>query len=440
MIEYCEHTLPGGLTLITHVDRTTPMVALNMLYRAGARDESPDRTGFAHLFEHLMFSGTRRFPDYDAEVNGMGGESNAFTNNDFTNYYLTVPADGLELALQLELDRMTGLDVSQRALDVQRQVVTEEYKQRYLNQPYGDVWMLLRGLCYKVHPYRWATIGADIRHVQEATLDDVRAFHARHYRPDNAILAVCGNIDSEQRVLETISTLKAKSEKREAKLDQSEKRKAKSETGSKREAKSEKLETENVRLKAEPEQTGRRELEVCRNVPSDAIYKAYHMGGRLSDDYYVCDLMTDILSNGHSSRLYDHLVRRDGLMSEVNAYITGDVDPGLLVVTGKLAAGVTMERAEAAIDAELAALATDGVSAYELEKVQNHYESTFAFSQYKAADRAYSLCYYRMLGHTGWVNSEPDNYRRVTAEQLRATAGRIFRRENENVMYYLKSE
>lgn len=415
MIEYCEHTLPGGLTLITHVDRTTPMVALNMLYRVGARNESPDRTGFAHLFEHLMFSGTRRFPDYDAEVNGMGGESNAFTNNDFTNYYLTVPADGLELALQLELDRMTGLDVSQRALDVQRQVVTEEYKQRYLNQPYGDVWMLLRGLCYKVHPYRWATIGADIRHVQEATLDDVRAFHARHYRPDNAILAVCGNFDSEQRVLDTISTLKAKSEKREAR-------------------------SENVQLKAEPEQTGRRELEVCRNVPSDAIYKAYHMGGRLSDDYYVCDLMTDILSNGHSSRLYDHLVRRDGLMSEVNAYITSDVDPGLLVVTGKLAAGVTMERAEAAIDAELAALATDSVSAYELEKVQNHYESTFAFSQYKAADRAYSLCYYRMLGHTGWVNSEPDNYRRVTAGQLRATAGRIFRRENENVLYYCKGE
>ncbi|MCR4658909.1 MAG: insulinase family protein [Bacteroidales bacterium] len=410
MIEYSEHILDNGLTVITHTDRTTPLAAVNVLYGVGARNEQPDLTGMAHLLEHLMFSGTPRHPDHDAEVSRMGGEANAFTNNDFTNYYLTVPAAAVEDALDLELDRMTCLDVSERALEVQRQVVTEEYKQRYLGQPYGDVWLLLRKLCYQTHPYRWATIGADIAHVQRATLDQVRSFYTAHYRPDNAVLAVCGNIDAD-RVLALADRFSPAAVP---------------------------VPAATQTLPSEPPQAVRRTLTVHRDVPANAIYKAYHMGPRLSSDYYACDLMTDILASGHSSRLHDRLVRRDGIFSEANAYITADLDPGLLVVTGRLADGVSLERAEQAIDAELAELATTGVTDYELAKVQNRYESTFVFSQYKAADRAYSLCYYNRIGHTDWVNNEPQNYRQITADTMRQTAARLIVPANECVLYYLK--
>ena len=402
MISYLKKTLDNGLKVIVHCDNTTPLVTINMLYQVGARDERENRTGFAHLFEHLMFGGTRRFPDYDLEVDAMGGENNAFTNNDYTNYYLTVPGQFLEQALLLEADRMRGdWDMegdSWKVLDVQKRVVTEEYHQRYLNQPYGDVWMLLRPLCYQVHPYRWCTIGADIRHVQDATLQDVRTFFDRYYRPSNAILAITGNV-AEEKAFTLAERLFG---------------------GIRRPA----FEGRPARPR-EPEQTQARRLEVERHVPNNALYKAWVMCDRWSADYYVYDMISDVLSNGHSSRLYRRLVQEEPLFTEINAYITGEMDPGLFVVSGKLQDGVSVQEAERAIAEEIEKLQRQPIEALELEKVANKFENTFVYSQYKTADRAHNLCYFEMIGAPELVNNEPECYRRVTAADLQRVANRL---------------
>lgn len=403
MIQYKRYILPNGLTLIVHEDHDTPLATINILYNVGARNENPSRTGFAHLFEHLMFGGTEQVPDFDLVVNGMGGESNAFTNNDITNYYQTVPAQHLETALWLEADRMRKLDFSPRSLAVQQSVVTEEYNQRYVNQPYGDVWLLLRPLCYKVHPYRWCTIGMDIRHVQEATLEDVEAFFYRYYRPSNAIMAVAGNVEAEE-VLRLV-------EKHFGDIG------------------GDGLGREVCDLAPEPDMEGPRRMEVERDVPATALYKAYLMGDRLSEEYYVCDMLSDVLSNGKSSRMYNELVKRCGLFSELDAYITGDRDRGLFVVSGKPADGVDVAEAEQAIEEELERIKREPVGDYELQKVKNKYENTFVYGQYKVAERAMSLCYYEWLGHIDWVNDEPELYKKTTADDLMRTASKILDRE-----------
>lgn len=401
MISFKKDILDNGLRVLLHRDDTTPLVTLNLLYCVGSRNERSDRTGFAHLFEHLMFGGTRRYPDYDRVVDELGGESNAFTNNDYTNYYLTLPAQHLRPALLLEADRMRG-DWDIRGdhwdvLDVQQRVVTEEYNQRYINQPYGDAWMLLRPLCYQQHPYRWCTIGADIRHVQEATLQDVREFFDSYYMPSNAILAIAGNIDYEQTlawVRETFGNI-----------------------GTPR------TPSQHARDSFfEPEQTEARQLEVVRNVPSNAIYKAWMMCDRWSADYYVYDMISDVLSNGHSSRMYRRLVLEEQLFTEINAYITGDLDKGLFVVSGRLCDGVSFDRAENAIDNQIAQLRQTPVSGHELEKVANKFENTFVYSQYKTTDRALSLCYYEMINQLDLINDEPLCYRRVTPTDLQRVA------------------
>ncbi len=412
MIDYQKHKLSNGLTVIVNEDRGTPLVTVNTLYGVGARDEDASRTGFAHLFEHLMFGGTERVPDFDAVVTEAGGENNAFTNNDITNYYITLPARNLETALWLESDRMRGIDLSQRALEVQQSVVTEEYNYRYVNRPYGDVWMLLRPLCYKVHPYRWCTIGSDIRHVQEATLEDVRTFFKRYYRPDNAILSVCGNVSADDvfRLAE----------------------KWYGDIGSgKRKAESEK------RI-AEPEQREARELRVERDVPSDALYMAYPMCSRVDDDFRAADLVSDILSNGRSSRLYNALVKDRQLFTEIDAYITGDADPGLFVVSGRLTSGTDFGTARRAVEDELCRLVAEPPSPHELEKVVNRFENTFFVNNYKSADRAMSLCQNEWLGHIEWVNDEPALYRTVTVEDVRRVAAGMFRPEHQSVLFYAK--
>lgn len=398
MISYTKTTLANGLRVIVHRDGTTPLVTVNLLYMVGARNERSDRTGFAHLFEHLMFGGTRRHPDYDREVDAMGGESNAFTNNDYTNYYITVPSQFLGAALMLEADRMRGeWDVENdgwKVLEVQKRVVTEEYNQRYINRPYGDTWMLLRPLCYREHPYRWCTIGADIKHVQEATLEDVRDFFDRHYRPANAILTIAGNVDENAALAlaeQAFGTITPAA-------------------------------VDKPPLPQEPKQTAPRRLEVCRNVPNSAIYKAWRMCDRQSPDYHAYDMASDILSNGNSSRLYRRLVQEDGLFSEINAYITGDLDPGLFVVSGKLNDGVAVEQGEAAIADEIERLREQPADSLEIEKVANKFENTFVYSQYKSSDRALSLCYYEMLGDTDLANTEPEHYRRITATDLTRVA------------------
>jgi len=402
MISFSKKTLDNGLRVIIHRDSSTPLVTINILYQVGARNEREDRTGFAHLFEHLMFGGTRRYPDYDLEVDAMGGENNAFTNNDYTNYYLTVPAQHLEQALRLEADRMLGdwdiVNDTWKVLDVQKRVVTEEYHQRYLNQPYGDVWMLLRPLCYKVHPYRWCTIGADIRHVQEATLQDVRDFFDRYYHPSNAILAIAGNVE-EDKTLALVEQIFGKI-RRPAPMAK-------------------------AILPQEPMQTQARRMEVERDVPNNAIYKAWMMCDRWSPDYYTYDMVSDVLSNGHSSRMYRRLVQEEGLFSEIDAYLTGELDPGLFVVSGKMQEGVTSERAERAIDEEIAKLQVQPISEKELEKVANKFENTFVYSQYKTADRAHNLCYFEMIGALELVNTEPECYRHVGTADLQRVAQRL---------------
>ena len=402
MISYTKKTLHNGLRLLVHHDSTTPLVTVNLLYMVGSRNEREDRTGFAHLFEHLMFGGTKRYPDFDQIVDEMGGESNAFTNNDYTNYYLTVPAQYLPQALELEADRMRGdWDIENdhwKVLDVQKRVVTEEYNQRYMNQPYGDTWMLLRPLCYKRHPYRWCTIGADIKHVQDATLQDVHNFFERYYQPRNAILAIAGNIDIE----ETIALV----EKNFDDIQSSQN-------------------SIPPIFPTEEEQTEPRRLEVTREVPNDALYMAWLMCDRFSPDYYVYDMISDVLSNGHSSRLYRRLVQEEGLFTEINAYITGDIGSGLFIISGKLREGTNIDLAEQEINEELAKLQQQLIDTHELEKVVNKFENTFVYSQYKCADRALSLCYYEQLGMPDLVNTEPDHYRQVTPDDLQRVAQKL---------------
>ena len=418
MVAYEKHRLDNGLTVLTHEAWDTPLATVDILYGVGSRDEDPRRTGFAHLFEHLMFGGTPRVPDFDAVVSAVGGDNNAFTTSDYTNYYITVPAEALATALMLEADRMAHLDISRHALEVQQHVVTEEYHQRYMNQPYGDVWMLLRPLCYTTHPYRWPTIGADIRHVSEATLDDVRAFHSRHYRPGNAVLAVAAPL----RHAEMLRLVQQAWDDNADGLQGQES--VESRAG----------------YPAEPEQQTARFLEVRREVPAPMVYLAYPMCARHNPLFRACDLITDLLSNGDSSRLHRRLVVEQGLLTEAEAAVTGEADPGLLVLSGKLRDGVSPDEAAEALRHEAHTLAEQGVGDYELRKVKNKYENTFVLSQYKAADRALALCHYTWLGDTGLVNREPEEYQRVTPETVQEAAAEVFRTNKENCLYYLKDE
>ncbi len=418
MISYQKHQLPNGLQVLLHNDSSTPLVSVNLLYNVGSRDEDASRTGFAHLFEHLMFGGTPNIPDYDMVVNGMGGESNAFTNNDYTNYYLTVPAQFLEQALMLEADRMRQLDFSQHSLEVQQQVVTEEYHQRYENQPYGDTMMLLRPLCYKAHPYRWCTIGSTIKHVQEATIDDVKHFFDTFYHPANCILAIGGNIDYTE-AMALVDRHFGDIPAHDTRLSYPDRPMAFAR-----------------QYPEEAAQTEQRRLEVVRHVPNDAIYMAFPMCDRSQHDFFVYDLLSDVLSNGRSSRMYQHLVNEQAMFSELNAFISGEAGPGLFMVSGKLCDGITLPQAEEAIWNELRQLCDNLVEERELQKVINKFENTFVYSQYKVMDRAMSLCHYTWLGNTDWVNEEPLAYKNITAHDLQRVAQHCFREENSCILYY----
>ncbi len=410
MIEFQKYTLENGLKVIVHTDTSTPMVAVNVIYNVGARDENPEKTGFAHLFEHLMFGGSKNIPDYDTPLQKVGGENNAFTSNDITNYYLTVPAANIETGFWLESDRMLELDFSEKSLEVQRNVVVEEFKQRYLNQPYGDVYPLMNSLAYKIHPYSWPTIGKDISHIQNATLDDVKEFFYKHYAPNNAVLVVSGNIDAEEAL-----RLAEKWFGDIPRRDVPEKN-----------------------IPAEPVQTEFRSLTVERDVPYDAIYLSFHMDRKLGDDYYATDLLSDILSSGNSSRLYRKLIVEEGLFSELDAYISGDVDPGLFSVAGKLIEGVTMEQAENAIWDELRKMKEALVDAVELQKVINKVEANLIYSEIGYLNKAMALAAFELLGDASLINTQGDNYRKVTPEKLRDVANSLFTRENCSTLYYKK--
>ncbi|MES2418577.1 MAG: pitrilysin family protein [Bacteroidota bacterium] len=409
MIEFNRFTLANGLKVIVHEDVTTPMAVLNILYDVGARDEEPNKTGFAHLFEHLMFGGSINIPSYDEPLQRVGGENNAFTSNDITNYYITLPAVNLETAFWLESDRMLSLAFSEKSLDTQRNVVMEEFKQRYLNQPYGDVWLKLRPLAYQTHPYQWATIGQDLAQIENARMEDVKAFFKKHYNPQNAIMVVGGNVKTaEVKVLaeKWFGTIPA---------------------GNKYER----------NLPQEPVQTSPRTEVVTANVPLDAIYMAFKMPDRNDPNYQVYDLLSDVLSQGQSSRLYNSLLKEQQLFSDINAYMTSSLDAGLFIIEGKLVTGVTKEVAEAAIWVELQKISAYPISEDELIKVKNKSESIMAFSEMNLLDKAMNLAYYELLGDANLLNAEIDKYLAITTTQIKEAALTTFVKEKSSTLYYL---
>lgn len=408
MIHFEKFTLGNGLKVIVHEDANTPMVAVNILYDVGARDEDPSRTGLAHLFEHLMFGGSVHIPDYDTPLQQAGGENNAYTTNDFTNYYLELPKENLETAFWLESDRMLSLAFSPQSLEVQQKVVVEEFNEHYLAKPYGDAWHNFRKLAYKVHPYRWMTIGDKTAHIEEAGLDDVRAFFHKHYCPSNAILCVAGNT--------SVAEVKALAEKYFAPIPAGEKYER--------------------NLPAEPRQTEARVQELEGDVPVGALYKAWHIPGRMDTGYYVADLLTEILGSGQSSRLFQELVKQKPVFSAINCYHTGSLDPGLLVIEGKVHPDYTLEAAALAVEAVCRRLIDDGLQSGELEKVKNKVESMIVFEDMNLISRANNLAYYELLGDAGKMNTELQYYQEITEAELLAFASETFRKENSNTLLY----
>ncbi len=412
MISYDQFRLDNGLKVFVHEDATTPLVAVNILYNVGSRDEDPGRTGFAHLFEHLMFGGSKNIPSYDEPLQRVGGENNAFTSPDITNYYITLPAANIETAFWLESDRMLSLSFDPQVLDVQQKVVIEEFKQRYLNQPYGDVWLKLRPLAYQQHPYRWATIGKDIGHIENATLNDVRDFFFRYYVPNNAVLVVAGNVTTEQ-----VKTLCARWF-------------APIPAGA-----------PYVRqLSPEPRQTAARKLEAEASVPLNALYKTWHMPGRFDPGYQTADLLGDMMGRSKSSRLYQQLLRNNPLFSNVGAYITSSLDPGLLVVQGTLNEGVSLEEADAAVEAIVQDFVDNAVPEEELAKVKNQAEATLAFSEVELLNRAMNLAYAANAGNPDLVNEEAANIQAVTSADVQTMARQVLRKDNCSTLYYRRTE
>lgn len=408
MINVTRHTLPNGLRVLHHYDCNTRMTALNVLYDVGSKDDWSHRTGFAHLFEHLMFGGSVNIPDFDSPLQLTGGENNAWTSNDVTNYYTIAPTHNIETAFWLESDRMLQLAFTPQSLEVQRHVVIEEFKQRNLNQPYGDIYQLIRPLAYTTHPYRWPVIGRSIEEIEAATLDEVKEFFYAHYAPNNAILCVAGSISWDE-------TLRL-CEKWFAPIPRRE------------------IAPRN--LPAEPKQTAPRRLSVERDVPLDAIVKVYHMCDRRNAQYHACDLLSDVLGTGASSRLYKELVQEQQLFNSIDASISGEIECGLLIINGKLNKGVSIEEGEAAINREIAKLQQEGVTEREINKVINRFESEHLVSNLNYTDKAANLAYHELIGRAEDINTEVDKYKALTPQDIQNAAREILQEDNCSTLYY----
>ncbi len=408
MIQYSEFTLSNGLHVIHHEDNSTQLCALNVLYKVGSRNENPSHTGFAHLFEHLMFGGSINIEEFDTELQKAGGESNAFTSNDITNYYITLPANNIETGFWLESDRMLSLNFNQKSLDVQKGVVIEEFKERYLNQPYGDLWLKILPLVYKVHPYNWPTIGKSIEHIEKTKLQDVKSFFENFYAASNAILVVAGNIS----LSETQRLCSKWFEPIPSRIS-------------------------NIpSYPQEPPQKEKRHLNVEADVPVDLLLKGYRMGGRLDSDYFACDLLSDVLGSGRSSRLFNALVKENSIFSEIDTYISGDTDSGLFLIEGKLQKGISFKEAENALDIEIKGLITNGIAENELTKVINKTETNILFGDVNILNRAMKLAFAKFLGDTELVNTEIESYQKVTAREMQETAKAMFIESNCSTIYY----
>jgi zinc protease len=412
MVHFTRHVLPNGLRVLIHEDPTTPLVAVNLTYDVGSRDESPEKTGFAHLFEHLMFAGSKHVKDFDEPIQNAGGENNAFTTNDYTTFYAILPAENIETVFWLESDRMLSLNINKKSLGVQRKVVVEEFKETCLNEPYGDSWHHLSELMFQKHPYRWPVIGLVPAHIEEASLTDVRTFYKTFYTPQNAVLSVAGKVDSKEVV--------ALAEKWFANIPPGEKR---------------------VReLPKEPAQTAPRRKELRAAVPVPAIFVAFRAPARLDPDFYPIDLLSDILAQGHSSRLYRRLLKDKRYFSQIDAYVTANTDPGLLVIEGRPAEGISMEMAEAAIWEELELLKSTAVEARELQKIKHRFESTIIFSEMNAMNKAQNLAFYEILDRAELMNEEVETYYRVSAADMQRCANVLFQAKNSATLIYLPEQ
>ncbi|MFT5618442.1 MAG: zinc protease [Arenicella sp.] len=408
MIKYEKFTLDNGLQVVVHEDDTVATVAVNILYNVGSKDEEEEKTGFAHLFEHLMFGGSKNIPNYDSPLQRVGGQNNAFTSPDITNYYVTLPTENIETAFWLESDRMMSLSFDPEVLEVQRKVVIEEFKQRYLDQPYGDVWLKLRPLAYKVHPYKWATIGKNIQHIEDVTMEDVKAFFKKFYNPSNAIMVVAGNIKTKE--------VQVLVEKWFAEIP--------------------KGEPYHRNLPEEPKQTEARFLEMEADVPVDILYKVYHTVDKVCPKMSATDLLSDILGRGKTSRLYSKLVRENQIFNSLDAYITGSIENGLLIIAGKPSKGVSLEKANEALEIELEAFKNELIEEEELEKVKNQAESTLAFSEIEILNRAMALAFATLLGDTEMVNQESEKIQAVTAKEIQEIAKEVLAKENSSTLFY----
>jgi predicted Zn-dependent peptidase len=409
MIHFERFTLDNGLRVVVHQDTSTPMVVMNIMYNVGARDEDPSRTGFAHLFEHLMFGGSVNIASYDEPLQMAGGENNAYTTNDLTNYYLQVPAENLETAFWLESDRMLSLAFDEKSLETQRKVVVEEFKEHYLTKPYGDAWHKMRELAYKKHPYRWMTIGKELSHIETAQLTDVKNFFFNYYRPVNAIMVIAGNT--------TVDKVKELAEKWFGDIPSGKKY--------------------DRNLPQEPPQNEERRETIRASVPLDAFYKCWHIADRLDRGYYVADLISEILSGGGSSRLYQALVKEKQIFSNIECHHFGSTEPGLLAIEGKLLKGIKAEDAERAVEEVLQGLKTEPVMEMELQKVKNKTESMIAFEDMSVMNRANSLAYYELLGDAELMNTELEKYAAVTTQDILEESRKIFRKENSSTIWYL---
>ncbi|MEZ4946578.1 MAG: pitrilysin family protein [Cyclobacteriaceae bacterium] len=408
MINFDSFTLENGLRVLVHEDPTVQIAAINILYDVGSRDEQSNKTGFAHLFEHLMFGGSANIPSYDEPLQRVGGENNAFTNTDITNYYLTLSADNIETGFWLESDRMLSLSFDPHVLEVQRKVVIEEFKQRYLNQPYGDVWLKLRPLAYQVHPYQWATIGKEIKHIEEATMEDVKSFFYTHYLPSNAIMVVAGNVKTEN--------IKQLSEKWFGSIPSGKKK---------------------IRnLVKEPTQKNKRSQEIKMDVPAAALYKAYHMPGRFDKDFHAADLVSDVLGRGDSSRLHQRLVKDNPIFNSLSAFTMGTIDPGLLVINGRVREGMDLKEAEKALDQVVYDFVETGIADFELEKVKNQALSTLEFGEVDVLNRAMNLAFSALSGDAHLVNRERGLIEKMESEEVDRLAQQILKEENSSVLYY----
>ena len=408
MIQFEKFQLDNGLKVLVHQDTSTPMAVVNVLYNVGAKDEDPAKTGFAHLFEHLMFGGSVNIPVYDEPLQRAGGENNAYTTNDLTNYYCQIPAENIETAFWLESDRMLSLAFSKKSLEVQRKVVCEEFKEHYINKPYGDAWHKMRSLAYTQHPYRWMTIGASLEHVENATIEDVKDFFFQFYRPNNAILVVTGNVETEQ--------VKKLAEKWFGPIEAG------------------KAYLRN--LPKEPVQEKSRSMDVRADVPLDMLMMTWHMGGRFDEGYHATDLITEVLGGGTSARLYEQLIKVKQIFSSIDCYHFGTVDPGLLVIEGKLVKGISMVVAEKAVLEEIEKIKNEILDAKEVQKVINKTESVICFEDMSIMNRAHSLAYYELLGDADLMNKELSLYQRVTPSMIQHTAQQIFQENNRNTLYY----